>query len=352
MKVMIDIGHPADVHFFRHLIERLEGHGHQVLVTSRDKDIAVELLGQFGIPFRGRGRGGTGVLGKLLYMVKADIWMLREARAFGPDVLLGFSSPYPAHVAKVIGRPYVGITDTEVSVWQQRLFVPFSAYVLTPECFQGELGSKHVRFDSYKELAYLSPRRFKPDRSVMRELGLADGDTFTIVRFVRWAALHDRGHTGLSLDHKRRALAELEKHGAVFVSSEEELPGDLNRYRFPLPVDRMHHAMSFANLVYGESSTMTSEAAVLGTPAVYHDDVGRGYTDEQEARYGHVARFEEGPEGRRRGLEKALSILRDPESKSAAQAAAAQIHRDKVDTTDVMYEFILGMAARRSAEVE
>ena len=33
---------------------------------------------------------------------------------------------------------------------------------------------------------------------------------------------------------------------------------------------------------------MASESAVLGDPAVYAAETGRGYTDEQERRYGHV----------------------------------------------------------------
>ena len=349
VKVMIDIGHPAHVHYFRHVIDLLETGGHQVLVTSRDKDMALELLEKYGVPFRSRGRGGRSVLGKLWYIASADVWMLRSARAFQPDVMVGFSSPYPAHVSKMIGRPYVGITDTEHSVWQQRLFVPFSEYVLTPQCFKGSFGSKHVRFDSYMEMAYLSPRRFQPDPRVLSDLGLREGDAFTIVRFVDWAASHDRGHSGLTLGHKRQALEALREHGTVFVSSERRLPGDLVRYEFPLPADRMHHAMAFASLVYGESATMASEAAVLGTPAVYHDDIGRGYTDEQESRYGHVSRFSENSEGQQQGLQRALSVLRDTESKSAARTAAARIHREKIDTTDFVLQFILTVASNSSA---
>ena len=36
---------------------------------------------------------------------------------------------------------------------------------------------------------------------------------------------------------------------------------------------------------------MASEAAVLGTPAVFVSTTGRGYTDEQERRYGLVHNF-------------------------------------------------------------
>jgi predicted glycosyltransferase len=38
---------------------------------------------------------------------------------------------------------------------------------------------------------------------------------------------------------------------------------------------------------------MSSEAAVLGVPAVMIPTTGRGYTDEQERRYGHARHFVE-----------------------------------------------------------
>jgi predicted glycosyltransferase len=44
MKVLIDIGHPAHVHFYKNTIKELEAKGHEVLVTARDKDVAINLL--------------------------------------------------------------------------------------------------------------------------------------------------------------------------------------------------------------------------------------------------------------------------------------------------------------------
>ena len=42
--------------------------------------------------------------------------------------------------------------------------------------------------------------------------------------------------------------------------------------------------MAHAQLVVGESATMSSEAAVLGVPAVFIATTGRGYTDDEEKR--------------------------------------------------------------------
>jgi len=44
MKVLIDIVHPAQAHFFHDVIIRLKNQGHNVMVTSRDKDVTIRLL--------------------------------------------------------------------------------------------------------------------------------------------------------------------------------------------------------------------------------------------------------------------------------------------------------------------
>src|SRR3546814_6820458 len=50
----------------------------------------------------------------------------------------------------------------------------------------------------------------------------------------------------------------------------------------------MHLLMAFCAGYFGESATMASECAVLGVPAVYMANSRRGYTDEQESKYGMV----------------------------------------------------------------
>lgn len=50
MKILIDINHPAHVHFFKNPIEILKKEGHEVVVTSRNKEFALQLLDDLKIP--------------------------------------------------------------------------------------------------------------------------------------------------------------------------------------------------------------------------------------------------------------------------------------------------------------
>ncbi|MCF8265966.1 MAG: DUF354 domain-containing protein, partial [Melioribacteraceae bacterium] len=68
MKVLIDIGHPAHVHYFKNLIIQLVNFGETVLVVARDKEVSHLLLDSNNIPYCSRGAGGTWFLSKALYL--------------------------------------------------------------------------------------------------------------------------------------------------------------------------------------------------------------------------------------------------------------------------------------------
>ena len=43
MKILLGIGHPADVHFFKYFINDLKNKGHEVYVAAREKEITYYL---------------------------------------------------------------------------------------------------------------------------------------------------------------------------------------------------------------------------------------------------------------------------------------------------------------------
>ena len=68
------------------------------------KKIAFGLLKKMKLPYFNRGKGKNSKLGKLFYMLKADIKVLQVARQFKPDLFLSFSSPYAAQVSFLLGK--------------------------------------------------------------------------------------------------------------------------------------------------------------------------------------------------------------------------------------------------------
>ena len=192
MKVLIDIGHPAHVHFFKNVIWALEEQGDEVLITARYKDVTHALLDHYRFEHIKMGRNVKGLIGKGLGMVSKDLTLFKICRNFTPDVLMGILNPYIAQVGRVLRKKVITFTDSEPVFLGNLLTLPFSNHILTPESFRDDLGRKHIRYRGYHELAYLHPNHFAPSRELVDGI-LGSHGPFFLVRFARLTAHHDAG---------------------------------------------------------------------------------------------------------------------------------------------------------------
>ena len=288
MRILFDIGHPAHVHFFRHPIAELQRRGHDILITSRRKEIATDLLDAFGLEHSTlSGEGGRGgMLGELLLR---DFRLSRVVRDWRPDVMAAIGGIFIAHAGAITRVRSLVFYDTENARLQNLLTYPFATRVFVPRCYNAWTPQgRAVRYPGYHELSYLRPPFFSADREVALANGVsAERPTF-LVRLVAWKANHDIGEDGLTSEAVRAVVARLGSRGKVLISAEGPLPDDLAQYRYSGEASMIHHVMAHCAGFFGESATMASESAVLGVPAVYAAHTGRGYTDEQEERYGLV----------------------------------------------------------------
>jgi len=51
MKILIDIGHPAHIHYFRNFIKIMEQKEHSFLIIAKNLNISYKLLRHYNIPF-------------------------------------------------------------------------------------------------------------------------------------------------------------------------------------------------------------------------------------------------------------------------------------------------------------
>lgn len=288
MKVLIDINHPAHVHFFRVPAQLLIRKGHAVVFTSRDKDVTQALLDELGLEHRCLSSMGSGMwhLARELIFRNAALWRL--VRKEQPDVMLAIGGTFIAHVGAVSSVPSLVFYDTENARLQNLITYPLARLVIAPRCYEAWLPKRHRRYTGYHELSYLHPDHFTPDRDVALANGLATAGPSYMVRVVSWQANHDVGETGWSIDLLSSVVDHLSQTGTVIIVSEQSLPAAFDRYLYRGAVAKIHHLMSGLRLFVGESATMASECAVLGVPAIYAAQTGRGYTNEQEQRYGLV----------------------------------------------------------------
>jgi predicted glycosyltransferase len=335
MKIVVDINHPAHVHFFKNFIWNMVKKGHQVLVTCSKKDIAENLLNKLNIDYTYIGDYGSSITKKLLNLPILDYNMYKSVKEFKPDLFLGINSIRAAHISRLLNKTSFTFTDTEHS-WEQRaLYMPFTDVVCTPDCFKLDLGNKHIKYKGYHELAYLHPNYFKPDPSVLDDIRLGKDDTFFIVRFVSWEATHDVGKRGIV--DKENLVKWLEKYGSVLITSEKALPYKLEKYRINITPEKIHDLLYYSTLYVGEGGTMASEAAVLGTHSIFISSLGKYcgiFTD--QAKYGLQYICESDNDA----FNIAKELLENKQLQMLGKAKQKNLLHDKIDVTTYLTHFV------------
>ncbi len=336
MRIFIDIGHPAHVHYFKNTVLYLKKNGHDFLITAREKDVTHQLLNNYKISFVSRGKGRDGLLGKFFYLLKANYQLYHLGKGFKPDLFISFSSPYAAQVSTILKIPHIAFTDTEHAKLGILAFLPFSNYVITPKVYKNDLGKKHIRFDGYMEQSYLQ-NDFNPKIDTLKKLKLTKNQKFVIIRLVAWKASHDIGQQGFGKDTLMDLVNSIEKYARIFILSEGEIPQVLKKYELKINPIEIHNLLYYAILFIGEGATMASECAILGTPSIYINTLSAGTLEDQEKK--GLLHIFNSPHGVKN---KALELLGNPKIKSIQRKKCFEVMQNKIDVNRFIQWLILG----------
>lgn len=286
MRISVEVGHPAHVHYWRNAIRLFEQHGHEVVVFAREKEITVELLRAYGLDFRIVGRSRRGVARKFLGIARDDLQVLRAAKENSVEFMLSTGIPGSAHASRMLGVPHLALIDTEVAVWGRLLTEPFSDVVCTPACFKARvMGPRHIPLQGYFELMYLHPKYFTPDPSVLSHVGVEPGDAYVVMRLSSADSSHDIGVRTDSLSRRLNLVRRLAKDHRIFISSEVPLPREFDPFLLDIPPQHFHDLLSYATAYVGDGAKTAAEAGVLGVPWVYTSSSPRGYLTDLQDRF-------------------------------------------------------------------
>ena len=337
MNIVVDMHHPGDVHLFKHLIKELEGRGHRLLITTTDKDVTVPLLNDYGYRFKFLGSTGQSLFRKALSIPVLDYKFYQAVKDFKPDLCIGHGSIRVSHIAKLLGVKSFLMVDTEASIKEHIMYMPFADVIASPNCYRRKFRkNQHVHYPGYHELAYLHPNRFHPEPRVLDQLGIRKGEDIFVVRFIAWGATHDIGQHGFTLEGKRKLIKTLSERGRVFITSEKTLEDEFKKYSFPLSPTKLHDVLAFSTIHVGEGATIASEAAALGIPVVFVSTLVHGYLQELEEKYGLIYTTA----NEQAALQRIEDLLSMPDLKEQWQEKRERLLNDKVDVTQWMLDFI------------
>ena len=164
MRVWVDFTNTAHVPVLRPLVELLESDGHEVELTARPLSHTLELLDDWGHPYRAIGRhGGSGRLGKARPR-PSGCAACSASRATGSSThALGHASVDLPPAARLLRIPNATMFDYEWAIAQHSVVCRLANRVLVPDAIPPERLARYgarppklVQFEGLKEEYYLS----------------------------------------------------------------------------------------------------------------------------------------------------------------------------------------------------
>lgn len=341
MRVLIKISHPAHVHFYKYFIKEMTSKGHEIKVLTTPKKSAIDLLKHYDFSYDTYQLDGKIDFLKIREQLKLNFETLKIAKKFNADILTAIGGTSIAHASRFLKSKSIIFADSERADLQNKITYPFADRIYTPDCYRDNIGSKQVRYPGYHELAYLHPNRFTPNSNVLDYLDATKDEKIIILRFIAWKAVHDVGQYGFSLEQKRTLVNELSEYGTVYITSESKLPDEFEEYRLTIPIHQIHDLLYYADLYMGDSQTMATEAAVLGTPSIRSNSFAgkndMGNFIELQDRYGlmYSTPFAD------QAIKKALKWIRDPMLKKKWNKKREKLLSDKIDVSKFLIDTIL-----------
>jgi uncharacterized protein len=340
MRILIDIGHPAHVHLFRYTIQKLQEKGHIVIVSVKRIPAAISLLTHYNIPFIVSAEKNDSFLGKAVSQLAASITLIKIAKQYKIDLVVG-STVTAASLSLTANIPSIVLDDDDDKV--EPLFVKyghrFATVVLTPDAIVRK-AEKTIYIQSFHEIAYLHPDWFKPDEKVLELLGVSKKEKYFILRFVAFKGHHDVGMYGLNIIQKRRLISLLEPYGKIFISEERKLDDEFEKYRIPIPFHQIHSVLYYASCFVGDSQTMTTEAALLGTPSYKCNTFSGILSVPNELEYKYNLSFSYKPEEFKDMVSDIKMLLNNPSLKHEWKEKATSFFKEKIDYTSFLIWFI------------
>ncbi|NLW19652.1 MAG: DUF354 domain-containing protein [Candidatus Cloacimonetes bacterium] len=332
MNILIDINHPAQVHYFRNLYHILKDR-HNLVVTTKDVELQTRLLKAHDIPYISFGKKSDSLMGKFFRQTGYSLRSLKIMKEHDIDVAFG-SSVSNVHAAKFCKAISIATTDSDLSVLplSAKFVYPLANFLMTPDALAFQKVKNQICYPGFQELAYLHPQRFTPDQSVLAENDLSEHEPFFVLRFTAFKAHHDVGMYGLSLDQKQKLVLLLEKHGRVIITTETKHT-QFEKYAAKSSPEKIHSLLYYAKMLICDSQTMTTEAAVLGTPAFRCNTFAGKLSVIEEIEKKYDLAYSYHPRHFDWMYERIKILLADPDLKEKWNLKRQRMLRQKIDVT-------------------
>jgi len=344
MKVLFIVYHPVDPYITFSSAESIKKNGGECFYLIVEKEgIIKKIIDQAGYESKVIGSSKTSFVGKLLNTVKVVNAIRKAHKLYRPDLVFSPAAPYTSLALKRRKTPLICWEDTETATFNYKYSIGRIDSLLLTESFYINIDqSKVIRFNGYKELAYLHPTFFHPDENVLKDLGLSKSDKIVLMRFSALNAMHDIGLKSEAINRDDEILNFIIKlenkfHAKIFISvTERNLDDRFNKYKLSIDPSKYLHLLSFCSLYFGEGTTTASEAGVLGVPWINIQQTERGYLIDQEKNFGLGYRTNQ----LEFGMKKAEELLQIDNLREIWQVKRLHLLENKINVSKFLPWFI------------
>lgn len=268
MRIIVDIGHPAHINFFKHSIEKL-AKSHDVYITYLDRGVLPKIIEREFKGYKtfkiGKHKGT-----KFSIIFHANIFRFLSFFFFVlyHRIDAAINGAFPLGLAmKICGRKYIQFDDDFERKLVVRIEKTLANKLFFPMIVPETPGI--TKFNALKEWSYLSPQYFVPDKNALTEFGLEEKKYF----FIREVSNKTLNYMQQSAGIIQAVAKEINLFGYKVVLSLEDKS---NKEFYPEdwiilkePVADIHSLIYYAKIMISSGDSMAREGAMLGIPSIY-----------------------------------------------------------------------------------
>lgn len=302
-KIWIDLENTPHIPFFKAIIRELEKRGQTAVVTARDAYQTCEMAARYGLTYTRIGHHyGRSKLFKVWGLFARSVQLVPFALREKPFLALNHGSRTQTLASKLLRIPVVSIGDYEHAA---ELFLWRASWEIVPDVIPQE----HVhwqtkgrirKYSGIKEDVYVPD--FRPDPSILAELGLKGDDIIVTVRPPATEAHYHNPEAEVLFERFMDRVCKTQGVRAVLLPRSPIQAAEINakwpqwflgrKVIIPDSVVEGLNLLWHSDLVVSGGGTMNREAAALGVP-VYSIFRGRiGAVDRHLQAEGRLALIE------------------------------------------------------------
>lgn len=347
MFFLIALNHPAHYHLFKYFRKEMINRGHKVIFSIKDKEILSRLLDEEGIDYvriiednyQRKNKKFSIIKSNVIELLKGDFGLYHFVKRNKPDFLLGTDVSI-AHISFITKIPSFVFNEDDIEI--NKLFCystyPFTKYIVSPAvCNTGRFKYKKIGYNGYQKLAYLHPKRFKPDLNSLDRTFLENKKNY-IIRMVSFTAGHDieHKHSGIKPDLLDKIILQLKKTGQIHISSEKSIPEKYLQYKLDIRVKDIHNYLAAADIFISDSQSMTVEASMIGTPSLRFNSFSGRISVLNELEYKYKLTYSFNVDNENGFIEKLDELLQTDNLRSVFLERRKQMLNDKIDLTSFL----------------